>query len=342
MEFGIYTFGELTPHWQTGRALTPRQRMEDIVAAAKLADRAGFDVFALGEHHRLDFAIASTAVALAAIARETRRIRLASAVTILTTADPVRTYEDFATLDLMSGGRAEIIAGRGIYTESFPLFGFDVKDSDALYDEHLALLLTLTKHERVTWSGRFRPPLDNAAIPPRTEAPLPVWVGTGGTPDSVVRAGRLGLPLMLANISVPPAKFAPLIAQYRETARQAGHTTGIKVGVAKHLHVQKDSQAARDTFYPYYAGYFRSHHPAHFKPREVSRAEYDQLASPQGALFVGSPQEIIDKILYEHSLFGHERFIVQVDIGAMPLSGVERVIDLLASDVIPAVNKALG
>src|SRR5262245_29957805 len=341
MELGLYTFGELTPHPGTGKPISARQRLQDIIAAAKLADEAGLDVFALGEHHRLDFSIAATPVVLAAIAQVTRRIRLASAVTILPTADPVRVFEDFATVDLLSEGRAEVIAGRGVFTESFPLFGYDLADQDALFAEKIGLLLRLNGAERITWQGRFRPALHDAPIPPRPlQHRLPIWTGTGGTPDTGSRAGKLGLPLALANISVPPARFAPLIDRYRQSGTQAGHpASDLKVSVASHLHVANDAQEARDTFYPHYAGYFRSHSPDPYRARDIARADYEQLASPEGALFVGSPQQIIDKILYEHRLFRHQRFLAQIDIGGLPYGKVARAIEILATQVAPAVRR---
>jgi probable LLM family oxidoreductase len=344
MEFGLYTFGERTPHWADGGAISAQQRLQDILAAAKLADDAGFDVFAVGEHHRLDFTIAATPVVLAAIAQVTAKVRLASAVTILSTADPVRVFEDFATVDLLSGGRAEVIAGRGVFTESFPLFGYDLADQDDLFAEKLDLLLQLNAAERVTWQGRFRPALHDAPIPPRPlQRQLPIWVGTGGTANSVVRAGTLGLPLALANIGLPPAQLAPLVDLYRSTGRGAGHRAGdLKVAVASHLHVQKNSQDAMDTFYPYYAGYFRNHTPDQYRAREISRSAYEQLASPQGALFVGSPQQIVDKILYERELFGHRRFLAQIDIGGLPYAQVADVIELLATDVVPIVRREVA
>jgi probable LLM family oxidoreductase len=340
MELGLYTFGELTPHWTDGKAVSAEQRLRDILAAAKLADAEGLDVFAVGEHHRLDFAIAATPVVLAAIAQVTAKIRLASAVTILSTADPVRVFEDFATVDLLSGGRAEVIAGRGVFTESFPLFGYDLKDQDALFAEKLDLLLRLNAAERVTWQGRFRPALHDAPIPPRpVQRQLPIWVGTGGTESSVVRAGALGLPLALANIALLPARLAPLVEIYRRTGTQAGHHPGdLKVAVASHLHVQKSSQDAMNTFYPYYAGYFRNHTPAQYGARDISRNDYDQLAGSEGPLFVGSPQQIVDKIMYEHRLFGHQRFIAQIDIGGLPYARVAETIELLATQVAPAVR----
>jgi alkanesulfonate monooxygenase SsuD/methylene tetrahydromethanopterin reductase-like flavin-dependent oxidoreductase (luciferase family) len=277
---------------------------------------------------------------MAAIAQVTRRIRLASAVTILSTADPVRVFEDFATVDLLSGGRAEIIAGRGVFTESFPLFGYDLAEQDALFAEKLDLLLELRASERVTWRGRFRSALDDAEIPPRpVQQPLPVWVGIGGTPASAARAGALGLPLAMANISLPPAKLAPVIDVYRRAGADAGHDAArLPVSIAGHLHVRKDSQDALDAFYPHYADYFRSHSADQYRVREVSRADYDALAGPHGPLFVGSPQQIVDKICYERELFGHQRFMAQIDIGGLSYADVAQVIELMASDVMPALK----
>jgi len=339
-ELGLYTFGEMTPDAQTGKAITAQQRLADVLAAAKLADAAGLDVFAVGEHHRLDMSISATPVVLAAIAATTRRIRLASAVTILSTADPVTVFEDFATVDLISGGRAEIIAGRGAFTESFALFGYDLADYDAVFAEKLDLLMKLNGAERVTWQGRFRPALQDAPIPPRpAQKPLPIWLGTGGTPSSVERAGALGLPLALANISVPPAKLAPLADLYRRTGSQAGHDArALKISIATHMHIADDSQDARDTFYPHYAAYFRTHVPTHFRAREISRADFETLAASDGPTFVGSPQQIVDKIMYERELFGHQRFLAQIDIGGLPFAKVARVIELFATRVAPAVR----
>jgi probable LLM family oxidoreductase len=342
MDIGLYTFGERTPHWADGRAVSAQQRLQEILAAARLADQAGFAVFALGEHHRLDFTIAATPVVLAAIAQVTAKVRLASAVTILSTADPVRVFEDFATVDLLSGGRAEVIAGRGVFTESFPLFGYDLGDQDELFAEKLDLLLQLNAAERVTWQGRFRPALRDAPIPPRPlQAQLPIWVGTGGTKNSVVRAATLGLPLAFANIGLPPAQLAPLADLYRRTGIEAGHQAAdLKVAVASHLHVAKNSQDAMDTFYPHYAAYFRNHTPSQYRAREISRDVYEQLAGRDGPLFVGSPQQIVDKILHEYDLFGHQRFLAQIDIGALPYAKVAQVIELIASDVMPVIQRA--
>lgn len=341
MELGLYTFADLTPDPGTGSTLSARERYAEILAAAKLADEAGLDLFAVGEHHRLDMAISSPAVVLAAIGAVAPRIRLASAVSILSTLDPVRLFEDFATLDLVSRGRAEIIVGRGAFTESFPMFGYDVANYDALFAEHLGLLLELARSERVTWRGQFRAPLDDAQISPRPwGGDLPIWVGVGGTLESAERAGRLGLPLTLANISQPPANLAPQIAAYRRTFDEAGHPRARqRVAVAAHLHVAKDSRAARDGFYPYYSAYFQHHAPKSSYAAVVPRETFDARASETGALFVGSPQEIIDKVGYERELFGHDRFLGQIDLGGLPYSEVARVIELLAVEVAPVLRR---
>jgi probable LLM family oxidoreductase len=339
-EVGLYSFGELTPNAHTGKAIGAQQRLAEILAAAKLADTSGLDVFAVGEHHRLDMSVAATAVVLAAIAATTRRIRLASAVTILSTADPVRVFEDFSTVDLISAGRAEIIVGRGVFTESFPLFGYDLANSDDLFAEKLDLLMKLNAAERVNWQGRFRTPLQNNEISPRpAQGRLPIWVGTGGTQNSIVRAGTLGLPLALANISIPPAQLAPLADLYRRTGIQAGHDVHeLKLSIATHLHVQNNSQDAVNEFYPYYASYFHNHTPSQYRAREITRADYETLAGPHGALFVGSPQQIIDKISYERELFGHQRFLAQIDIGGLPFAKVARVIEKLATVIAPVIR----
>lgn len=339
-ELGLFTFGDLTPDTQTGKTISAEQRMREILAAAKLTETAGLDVFAVGEHHRLDMAVSATAVVLAAIAAITQRIRLASAVTILSTADPVTVFEEFATVDLISSGRAEIIAGRGIFTESFPLFGYDLADYDALFEEKLGLLIKLNSAERITWQGRFRPALHDAPIPPRpAQSRLPVWIGTGGTPSSAERAGALGLPLALANISLPPAKLAPRVDIYRHAGLQAGHRAAdLKVSVATHMYIRENSQAALDEFYPYYAAYFATHSASQYRAQPITRTDYDARAGQHGPIFVGSPQQIVDKILYERELFGHQRFLAQIDIGGMPFANVARVIELFATQVAPAIR----
>ncbi len=342
MEIGIYTFGDLSAHARGPQAA--QQRLKEIVAAAKLADEAGLHVFGVGEHHRSDYAVSAHTVVLGAIAAVTRNIRLTSAVTILSSADPVRVFEDFATLDLLSGGRAELMAGRGAFIESFPLFGFALEHYEALYNEKLELLLRLRAEERITWQGQFRPALGGVEVSPRPLAnPLPIWIGAGGTPQSAVRAGQAGLPLNLANIGGEPARFKPFVELYRKTGLAAGHgADALKVAVSGHLHIQKDSQCARDEFFPHYTHYMRHNLPQRDVGWAISPSDYAQLAGPRGSLFVGSPQEIAEKILYEHELFGHQRFLAQIDIGGLPFAKVAQVIEHLAVDVLPMVRRALA
>jgi alkanesulfonate monooxygenase SsuD/methylene tetrahydromethanopterin reductase-like flavin-dependent oxidoreductase (luciferase family) len=340
MELGIYTFGDITPDPNTGRTISIRQRYAEILAAAKLADEAGLDVFGVGEHHRLDIPISSPAAIMAAIAGATKRIRLTSAVTILSTLDPVRVFQDFATVDLLSGGRAEVIAGRGAFIESFALFGDDIADYDALFAEKLDLLLKLNEGERVTWRGRFRAPLSNSEISPRPVGKLPIWLGVGGNPESALRAGDLGLPLILANITQPPANFAGQIAAYRQRHVERGHDAStLKIAIATHVHVAKDSQTAFKEFYPHYSAYFREHAPRADLRGEISRDVYEKRAGAAGPILVGSPQQIIDKLVYERELFAHDRFLGQVDIGGLPYAKVAKSIELLATQVLPAMRR---
>ena len=279
-EIGLFTFGEVTADPVTGRPIDPAARLREFIDLAKLADEAGLDVFGVGEHHRPDFAIASPPVVLAAIAEATERIRLTSTVTVLSTADPVKVFEDFATVDLISGGRAEITAGRGAYTESFPLFGHDLADYDELFEEKLDLLLRLNRNERVTWTGRHRPPLVDAGVYPRpVQDELPVWIAVGGTPASVIRAGRNGLPLYLAILG-QPERFAPLAELYRQSAADAGQNPQpLRVGVTSHFYVEPTSQGARDTFYPYYSRYIGNNMPG-ARGQLLPRDAFDAWAGP--------------------------------------------------------------
>jgi alkanesulfonate monooxygenase SsuD/methylene tetrahydromethanopterin reductase-like flavin-dependent oxidoreductase (luciferase family) len=340
VEIGLYTFGDMSPDPATGETIGVAQRYREILAAADLADQAGLAVFAFGEHHRLDIAISSPAVMMAAVAARTRRIRVGSAVTILSTLDPVRVFEDFATVDLVSGGRAEMIAGRGTFIESFPLFGVDLDDYAAVFEEKLGLLLALRDAERVTWQGRFRSPLDNAEISPRpVQDPLPISIGTGGNAENAASAARMGLPLTLANITLPPASLAPQVRDYQRIGAEAGFGPDrIRTCLAGHMHIGETSQGARDAFYPYYSRYFLLHAPKASYAREIPREEYETRAAPDGPLFVGSPQEIVDKILWEKELFGHQRYLAQIDLGGLPFAKVARTIELLEAKVLPALR----
>ena len=337
-EIGLFTFGEITADPLTGRPIDPAVRLREFIELAELADQAGLDVFGVGEHHRPDFAIASPPVVLAAVAQATERIRLTSTVTVLSTADPVKVFEDFTAVDLLSGGRAEITAGRGAYTESFPLFGHDLADYDELFEEKLDLLLRLNREERVSWTGLHRAPLVDAGVYPRPVQPeLPVWIAVGGTPASVERAGRHGLPLYLAILG-QPERFAPLAELYRETGARAGHSTDLRVGVTSHFYVEKTSQGARDTFYPYYSRYIGNNMPS-ARGGQLPRDAFDAWASPRGALFAGSPQEVIDKILWEHEILGHDRFLAQIGLGGLPFADTARSIELLATEILPVVRR---
>jgi len=343
MEIGIYTFAERTPDARTGALVSAEQRLADLLEEIELADRVGLDVFGVGEHHRPDYVVSSPAVVLAAAAARTKRIRLASAVTVLSSDDPVRVFQDFATLDLLSHGRAEIMAGRGSFIESFPLFGYSLDDYDALFAEKLDLLLALRRSERVTWAGRHRPRLDDLAVFPRpVQDPLPVWLAVGGTPQSLVRAGTLGLPLALAIIGGMPERFVPMVELYRESARRAGHDpASLQVGINSHGFIADTSAEAADEAWPPYAdtmgriGRVRGWPPP-------TRDRFEAERSPRGALLVGDPQEVIDKILFEHELFGNTRFLMQMSVGTMPHERIMRSIELLGTVVAPAVRKAVA
>ncbi|HWD75348.1 MAG TPA: Atu2307/SP_0267 family LLM class monooxygenase [Solirubrobacteraceae bacterium] len=333
MELGLATFADLSS------GISPEQRMRDLLEEAELAEQVGLDVFAIGEHHRPDFLISSPAIPLAAIAARTERIRLSSAVTVLSSADPVRIFQEFAELDLVSGGRAEIMAGRGSFIESFPLFGYDLDDYDDLFAEKLGLLLALRESERVTWSGRLRPPLNDAGIYPRPiQDPLPVWVAVGGSPESVVRAGALGLPLTLAIIGGQPERFAPLIDLYRRAAAQAGHDpAALPVAINTHAFVGETSRAADSAFaQPYLAMMNRIGRERGWPPS--GRPEYEALRSPRGAVAAGSPEQVIEKILFEHELFANDRYVGQMSVGAVAHGDVMRSIELFGTVVAPAVR----
>ncbi|WP_137843289.1 LLM class flavin-dependent oxidoreductase [Microbacterium sp. 2FI] len=336
-EIGIFTFGELTRD-ADGIPMRAAQRLSDLLEWASVADDAGLDVFGVGEHHRADFAVSSPQVVLAAAAARTDRIRLTSTVTVLSSADPVRVHEDFATLDLISKGRAEVTAGRGAYIESFPLFGQDLDRYDEYFEDRLDLLLKIRDENPVTWTGTTRPAMNSAGVWPRPfQEALPIWVAVGGTPDSVVRAGARGLPVYLAILG-DPARFVPLAELHRRAADAAGHE-GARIGVTSHFHVGRTSQGARNEFYPHYSSYIGQNMP---RVGRLDRDAFDTWASPRGALFAGSPAEIVDKILWEHEALGHSRFLAQVGLGGLAQVDTLRSIELLATEVLPAVRRAIG
>ena len=312
MQFGVYTFVETRRDPRTGEPIDVDKSFADVMEQAELADRVGLDVFGLGEHHRPDYAVSAPAVALAAAAARTKRIRLTSAVTVLSSDDPVRVYQQFATLDLLSGGRAEIMAGRGSFIESFPLFGYDLDDYDELFAEKLDLLLTICATPKVTWSGRHRAPLHGQGVYPRAlQQPLPVWIASGGTTQSVARAGILGLPLAIAIIGGEPARFQPLADLYREAGRRAGVAPhALAVGINGHGFLADTTEAAVDGFFaPYAEVMSRIGRERGWPP--LSRAQFDQGRGPRGHLMVGTPDEAIAKILAQHEALGHQRYLIK-------------------------------
>lgn len=342
-EIGVYSFVELTPDLVTGDRVTPAERMRNLLETIELADKVGLDVFAIGEHHRPDFVASSPATILAAAAARTRHIRLSSAVTVLSSDDPVRVFQQFSTLDLISDGRAEIMAGRGSFIESFPLFGYDLNDYDTLFSEKLDLLLHLRDAERVTWSGSHRAPLRNQGVYPRpVQNPLPVWVAVGGTPESVVRAGTLGLPMALAIIGGMPERFAPLAELYREAGRRAGHDPAtLKLSINSHGFLADQSQQAADDYFPSFAVMMnRIGRERGWPP--ITRQQFENSRTLRGSDFVGSPQEVIEKTLFQHEIFGHQRMLLQLGVGTIAHDKMLRAIELLGTEVAPVVRKEIA
>ncbi|MDN4068329.1 LLM class flavin-dependent oxidoreductase [Paenibacillus vini] len=343
MEIGISTFVETTPDVQTGETISHAQRLREVVEEIVLADRVGLDVFGVGEHHRKDYAASSPTLVLAAAATQTKWIRLTSAVTVLSSDDPVRVFQDFATLDGLSNGRAEIMAGRGSFIESFPLFGYDLNDYEELFEEKLDLLLRLRESEKVTWSGNHRPAIQDLGVYPRpVQDPLPVWIGSGGNTESVIRAGLLGLPLVLAIIGGRPTQFAPLVQLYKKAAAQAGHDVS-KLPVASHSHgfVGEDTAAAADKFFPSTQAAMnvigRERGWGHY-----GRASFDAARSLEGALYVGDPETVAQKIIHLRKNVGITRFMLHCPLGTMPHEDVMRSIELLGTEVAPRVREEIA
>lgn len=310
--------------------------MEEI----ELADQLGLDVFAVGEHHRPDYAVSSPATVLAAAAVKTKNIKLSSGVTVLSSDDPVRVYQQFATVDLLSGGRAEIMAGRGSFIESYPLFGYDLEDYDALFAEKLHMLVRLNENVIVNWEGKHTQTIKGRGIYPRAyQEKLPIWVAVGGTPESVIRAAEYGLPMTLAIIGGMPARFAPFTQLYRKVYKEAGHDMdSLQLCINSHTYIADDSQQALDEFYPPYAEVMTRIGRERGWPG-LTRAQFNASTEKEGALLVGSPQQVTEKILYEYELFGHTRYLAQMSIGALPHKQAMRAIELLGDKVAPEVRK---
>ena len=344
MPIGLDSFVATLADPVTGALVDPVVRLGNLLEEVETADRVGLDVFGIGEHHRGEFLDSAPVVLLAAAAARTQRIRLASAVTVLSAADPVRVFQEFATLDLISNGRAEIVAGRGSFTEAYPLFGFDLKDYDDLFDEKLRLLLEIRGHDRVTWSGRHRPPLLDQEIHPRPlQNPLPIWVGVGGSPESVIRAGSLGLPLMIAIIGGQPARFRPLVDLYREAGARSGHAPEkLKVGIHALGSFAATTKEARDDYFPGCERMFGQIGKERGWPA-IRRSQFDALCGPEGALIIGDAKEGAEKILhYNEVLGGIDRISIQMSPGTLPHDKALNAIRILGEEVAPVVRAKIA
>ena len=338
MELGIYTFVENTADAETGKTLHPAKRLRNLMEEIELADQAGLDIVGIGEHHRSEYISSAPAVILAAAAERTKNIRLSSSVTVLGSEDPVRVFQQYSTLDLLSQGRAEIMVGRGSFTESFPLFGKDIHDYDELFAENLDLLLNLRDNEVVDWSGQHRPSIPNRGVYPRPlQDTLPVWIAVGGTPQSAYRAGSLGIPMALAIIGGEPARFKPFADLHRRGAAENGKPK-IPLSINSHGFIAETSREASEVAFPAFKvtmdkiGSERGWSP-------MTREQFDASTSLNGANVVGSPQQVIDKILYQHEIFGHDRFLLQMSVGSIPHKKLLKSIELFATEVAPVIRK---
>lgn len=342
-EIGLYSFAELTADPQNGHKISPAERIRNLLEEIELADQVGLDVYGLGEHHRTDFVSSAPEVILGAAAARTKRIRLTSAVTVLSSDDPVRVFQRFASLDLISNGRAEVMAGRGSFIESFPLFGYDLHDYDDLFAEKLDLLLKIRETERVSWRGHHRPDIDNLGVYPRpVQERLPVWIAVGGTPESVVRAASRGLPMALAIIGGMPERFAPFLDLYRQASAEHGFDpNSIPLSINSHGFIADSRKQAIDESFPAVQvvmnkiGRERGWSP-------MQRSQYEAAAELRGSNFVGSPDEVIEKLLFQHSIFKHQRFLLQLSVGTLPHDKIMHAIELFGTKVAPVVREEIA
>jgi probable LLM family oxidoreductase len=341
MEFGLYTFADINPEQADSKST--HRRMQELMEEIRLADQLGYHVFGIGEHHRKDYTVSSPAVVLGAAAAVTKNIRLTSAVTVLSSDDPVRVFQQFATVDQISGGRAEIMAGRGSFIESYPLFGYDLRDYDELFNEKLELLMALLKQEKINWKGKHRSALTNLHVYPKSyQQPIPLWLAVGGTPESAIRAGKLGLPMALAIIGGRPSQFVPFVNLYRETATASGfNPDSLGFSINSHVYVAETSSQAAEEYFTHYTEMMnRIGRERGWSP--MTRAQFEAARSPQGAILVGSPDEVAEKIIHEHSLFGNTRFLAQMSLGTVPHSLILKSMELFAEKVIPKVQQAIS
>ncbi len=343
IEFGLMTFADMKPEDNLDKGINAHQRLKDLIEEAKLADQLGMDVFGLGEHHRDDYASSSPVTILSAIAAVTENIKLSTGVTVLSSEDPVRVYQQFSTLDLLSSGRAEIMAGRGSFTESFPLFGYKLEDYNELFEEKLDMLLKINKEPILKWEGKHRASVNNLGVFPRAlDGEIPVWIAAGGTPASALRAARLKLPLMLAIIGGALQNFIPFVDYYKKSALEFGtKPEALQVGINNHVFVGEDDESISKEFYPYYAemmdrvGRSRGW-------QKISKEQFDWMRSSEGSLMVGSVDKVVDKLVYEYQIFGFTRFLAQASLGWVPHELTMKSIELFASEVIPRFKKRVG
>ncbi|BCC28210.1 MULTISPECIES: LLM class flavin-dependent oxidoreductase [Bacillus cereus group] len=336
LEFGLYSIGDHIPNPLTGSRISAEQRIHELIEASKLADEAGLDVFAVGESHQTYFTTQAHTVILGAIAQATKNIKIASSATVLSTSDPVRVYEDFATLDLISKGRAEIVAGRGSRIGAYSLLGYDVRDYEELFEEKMELLMKLNAEEKVTWEGKFRAPLENATILPQPKnGHMPIWRAVGGPPASAIKAGYAGVPMMLTTLGGPAINFKTSVDAYREAAERSGFDTAtLPIATTSLFYTAKNSQDALREFYPHVNSGMQA-----LRGGGYPKQQFAQATDYRDALMVGSPQQIIEKILYQYELYGHQRFMAQIDFGGVPFDKIAQNIELLATEILPSVKK---
>jgi probable LLM family oxidoreductase len=342
MQVGIDSFA--AAHNDSSLSVSPAERLQQLIEQIEIADQLGLDIFGIGEHHRREFLDSAPTVILAAAAARTRHIRLTSAVTVLSATDPVRLFQEFATLDLISKGRAEMVVGRGSFIEAFPLFGLSLEDYDSLFEEKIDLLLKIRNNEHITWSGKYRPNLNGQGVYPRPlQNPLPIWIGVGGTPESFVRAGVLGLPLMVAIIGGKTHQFRPLIDLYKEAGKQAGHSPDkLKVGIHSLGYVADKTQEAIDDFFPGYAHTMTEIGRERGWPK-MTRESFDIQNSSSGALVIGNPHEVIEKILrHSKALGGISRFTFMMNPGSLPHEKLLQATKLISTQVAPALREQFG
>ncbi|MGE8206810.1 LLM class flavin-dependent oxidoreductase [Heyndrickxia sp. NPDC080065] len=336
LEFGLYSIGDHLPNPLTGSRISAEQRIHELIEASKLADEAGLDVFAVGESHQIHFTTQAHTVILGAIAQATKNIKIASSATVLSTSDPVRVYEDFATLDLISKGRAEIVAGRGSRVGAYSLLGFDVRDYEELFEEKMELLLKLNDEDKVTWEGQFRSPLNNAYILPQPpKGHLPIWRAVGGPPASAIKAGYAGVPMMLTTLGGPAINFKVSVDAYREAAERNGFDpTTLPIATTSLFYTAENSQDALREYYPHANSGMLA-----LRGGGYPKQQFAQAIDYRDALMIGSPQQIIEKMLYQYELYGQQRFMAQIDFGGVPFDKIAKNIELIATEIMPVIKK---